>query len=148
MPRKVLPARTLYVSRPMPLTKGAPSLSDLSEARFDSPENRDLVMPDVYRAPEVILGMPWSYSIDLWGFAMMVRLSFPRWSNDRAYHTIAVGFVRAKTALLCTRKRWTILRASTPSRDDIDYGVSSIRFSSAFGQKSALLGRWWFDYPA
>lgn len=27
-------------------------------------------MPDVYRAPEVALDMPWSYPIDLWGFAM------------------------------------------------------------------------------
>lgn len=68
----------------MPLTKGAPSLCDLSEARFGNIPNVDLVMPDVYRAPEVILGMPWSYSIDVWGFAM----------------TAAMGLVRAETAVL------------------------------------------------
>lgn len=72
MPRKELSDRTIYTSRPMPLTKGAPSLSDLSEARFDHPDNADLVMPGVYRAPEVVLGMPWSYPIDVWGFAMTV----------------------------------------------------------------------------
>lgn len=72
MPRKETSSRTIYVSRPMPLTFGVPRLSDLSEARFYSPDNTDLVMPDPYRAPEVILGMPWSYSIDLWGFAMTV----------------------------------------------------------------------------
>lgn len=74
MPRKKLPDRTVYASRPMPLTKGAPSLCDLGEARFDHPGNIGLVMPDLYRAPEAVLEIPWSYSIDLWGFAMTVRL--------------------------------------------------------------------------
>ncbi|KAK1809531.1 hypothetical protein LTR12_016093 [Friedmanniomyces endolithicus] len=63
-------SRAVYISRPMPLTKGAPSLADLSEARFEGPANADLVMPDLYRAPEVVLGMPWSYPVDVWGFAM------------------------------------------------------------------------------
>lgn len=72
LPRKELPGRTVYISRPMPLTKGAPLLCDLSEARFGDARNTDLVMPDVYRAPEVILGMPWSYPVDTWGFAMTV----------------------------------------------------------------------------
>lgn len=74
MPRKKLPSHTVYVSRPMPLTKGAPLLCDFSEARFDDPQNVDRVMPDVYRAPEVVLGMPWSYPIDVWGFAMTVSI--------------------------------------------------------------------------
>lgn len=71
-PRKELDDRTIYVSRPMPLAKGWPSLSDFSEARFGGVEHTDLVMPDVYRAPEVILGMPWSYPIDIWAYAMVV----------------------------------------------------------------------------
>jgi serine/threonine-protein kinase SRPK3 len=74
MPRKELPSHTVYVSRPMPLTKGAPLLCDFSEARFDGPQNVDRVMPNVYRAPEVVLGMPWSYPIDIWGFAMTVGI--------------------------------------------------------------------------
>lgn len=76
VPRKKLPSHTVYVSRPMPLTKGAPLLCDLSEARLDDPQNVDRVMPDVYRAPEVVLGMPWSYPIDAWGFAMTVSIIF------------------------------------------------------------------------
>jgi len=72
IPQFELASRAVYISRPMPLTKGAPSLSDLSEARFEDPENADLVMPDLYRAPEVVLGMPWSYPVDVWGFAMTV----------------------------------------------------------------------------
>lgn len=38
MSRKELSDRTIYVSRPMPLTKGAPKLCDLSEARFGDAE--------------------------------------------------------------------------------------------------------------
>lgn len=74
-PRKELPDRTIYVSRPMPLAKGWPSLSDFSEARFGGSEHTDLVMPNVYRAPEVILDMPWSYPVDRWAFAMVVSSS-------------------------------------------------------------------------
>ncbi|SMR58372.1 unnamed protein product [Zymoseptoria tritici ST99CH_1E4] len=71
-PRKELPDRTIYVSRPMRYTLGLPSLSDFSEARFDEPQNSGLIMPDVYRAPEVILGMPWGHSVDLWAYAMTI----------------------------------------------------------------------------
>lgn len=61
MPRKELSDHTVYVSQPMLLTKGATKLSDFSEARFHSDQNTDRVMPDVFRAPEVVLGVPWSY---------------------------------------------------------------------------------------
>jgi serine/threonine-protein kinase SRPK3 len=65
----------VYLSRQMPITgKGGTRLSDFSEARFDSPQNNDPIMPDVYRAPEVMLGLPWSYPVDLWGFAMTVSI--------------------------------------------------------------------------
>lgn len=74
MPRKELPTHTIYISKPMLLTRGEPRLCDFSEARFDHDENDDMIMPDVYRAPEVLLGMPWSHSVDLWGFAMTVCL--------------------------------------------------------------------------
>ena len=73
-PRKELDGRTVYLSRPMPLTKGEPSITDLSEARFGEFKHTDRIMPNVYRAPEVILGVPWSYPVDVWGFAMVVSL--------------------------------------------------------------------------
>lgn len=81
MPRKELLSRTVYMSRPMPLTKGAPLLCDLSEARFGDAQNTDLVMPDVYRAPEVLLDMPWSYPVDIWSFAMTVRILTSHWAS-------------------------------------------------------------------
>ncbi|GAB7354241.1 hypothetical protein MBLNU459_g4778t2 [Dothideomycetes sp. NU459] len=70
MPRKELSDRVIYVSQPMPLTKGNPSISDLSEARFGQSKYTGLIIPNVYRAPEVILGMDWNYPADIWGFGM------------------------------------------------------------------------------
>lgn len=67
----------------MALTKGPPSLSDLSEARSGESDNTDLIMPAVYRAPEVLLGMPWSYPVDIWGFAMTVGTAM-KWPEDFA----------------------------------------------------------------
>ncbi|KAK5729208.1 hypothetical protein LTR15_002350 [Elasticomyces elasticus] len=71
-PRKELPDRIIYQSHRMPLTNGLPVISDLGEARLGGDEpHRGLVMPSVYRAPEVILGMSWSYPIDIWSFGMI-----------------------------------------------------------------------------
>ncbi|KAH0284078.1 kinase-like protein [Aureobasidium namibiae CBS 147.97] len=69
-PKKELPDRIIYASQPMPLTKGLPFLTDFSEARFGSSMHTGIIMPNVYRAPEVILGMEWSYPVDIWSFAM------------------------------------------------------------------------------
>ncbi|KAI5251000.1 protein kinase [Aureobasidium subglaciale] len=69
-PRKELSDRIVYISQPMPLTKGLPSLTDLSEARFGNSLHTGLIMPNVYRAPEVILEMEWSYPVDIWSFGM------------------------------------------------------------------------------
>jgi serine/threonine-protein kinase SRPK3 len=74
-PRKELLDRIIYVSQSMPLTKGLPSLTDFSEARFGNSMHTGLIMPNVYRAPEVILGMQWSYPVDIWSFAMTVSPS-------------------------------------------------------------------------
>ncbi|KAF2720415.1 kinase-like protein [Polychaeton citri CBS 116435] len=71
-PRKVLGDHTIYLSRPMLLTKGGPSITDLSEARFGDSKHTDWIMPNVYHAPEVILGLPWSYPVDIWGFGMVL----------------------------------------------------------------------------
>ena len=72
--RKILPNRTIYLSRPMPITKGFPILSDFGAARQDDPSDcfSSDVMPGVYRAPEIILDMEWVSSIDIWSIGVMV----------------------------------------------------------------------------
>jgi hypothetical protein len=71
-PRKELGDRTIYLSSPMLYSSGLPAISDLSEARFGESKHTDHIMPDLYRAPEVILGMSWSYPVDIWGLGMVV----------------------------------------------------------------------------
>jgi serine/threonine-protein kinase SRPK3 len=68
-PRKVLDDRIIYVSRPLPLSFGVPVLCDLGEARLADKINNEDIMPDVYRAPEVILKMNWDYDLCRWLFS-------------------------------------------------------------------------------
>lgn len=70
--RKVLPDRTIYLSRQTPTTQGEPVLSDLGSARFGKDGFSGDIMPLAYRAPEVILDMEWSYKVDIWSMGVMV----------------------------------------------------------------------------
>jgi serine/threonine-protein kinase SRPK3 len=70
--RKVLSDRTIYSSRPMPLTIGLPILCDLGEARVGTQKHKGDIMPGIYRAPEVILGMDWDSKVDIWAIGVMV----------------------------------------------------------------------------
>ncbi|GFF88416.1 kinase-like domain-containing protein [Aspergillus lentulus] len=67
-PRKCLEDRTIYATRAMPLTGGEPILADLGEARLAEGNQKQtgLIMPSVYRAPEVMLGMNWDSKVDIW----------------------------------------------------------------------------------
>lgn len=80
--RKILPDRTIYMSRPVPQTNGQLILSDMGLARFGRETFAGDIMPDVYRASEVILGMEWFSKVDLWSVGVMVGFS-PR-------HTVVV----------------------------------------------------------
>ncbi|KAL1967096.1 hypothetical protein VTN77DRAFT_3620 [Rasamsonia byssochlamydoides] len=71
-PRKILSDRTIYCSRPMPVTTGLPVLCDLGEARIGSQKHRGDIMSGVYRAPEVILGMDWDCKVDIWSVGLML----------------------------------------------------------------------------
>lgn len=55
--RKTLQDRFIYTSRQMPLVRGLPVLCDLGEARIGNQKHTGDIMPAIYRAPEVILGM-------------------------------------------------------------------------------------------
>lgn len=51
---------------------GLPLLADFGEARLGDKEHNDDIMPNVYRAPEVILRSSWGYKVDIWNVAMVV----------------------------------------------------------------------------
>ncbi|KAK4974693.1 hypothetical protein LTR28_010432 [Elasticomyces elasticus] len=63
--RKVYHDRTIYTSRQFrrPTVYGLPTLCDFGEARFGPVQEPTVIQPEAYRAPEVVLEMPWSYSI-------------------------------------------------------------------------------------
>ncbi|KAI1427221.1 kinase-like domain-containing protein [Xylaria sp. FL1777] len=69
--RKVLPDRVIHLSQPMPITYGALVICDFGAARIGSQFSGD-VMPGVYRAPEIILGMEWDSKIDIWSVGVMI----------------------------------------------------------------------------
>ncbi|KAJ5091038.1 kinase-like domain-containing protein [Penicillium argentinense] len=74
-PRKLVGNRTIYYSRKLGIPKmhGRPVLADFGEARFGSDTGTyyDIVQPFIYRAPEVILRMPWNEKIDIWNLAVL-----------------------------------------------------------------------------
>lgn len=76
-PRKSNGDQVIYESRGLkrPKKYGRPVLCDFGEARFGKKTYTDYVQPYVYRAPEIILEIPWTYSIDIWNIGVMVSVS-------------------------------------------------------------------------
>ncbi len=69
--RKVFPDRTIYLCHHMPVTDGFPVICDFGSAKIGDRHTGD-VMPGIYRAPEVIMGMEWDCKIDIWSVGVMV----------------------------------------------------------------------------
>ncbi|PKY07214.1 protein kinase [Aspergillus campestris IBT 28561] len=76
VPRKEVDpnGRILYMSQELKMPKplGAPVLCDFGSAVFGNQSHTEFVQPDIYRAPEVILGAPWTYSVDIWNVGCMI----------------------------------------------------------------------------
>ncbi|KAF1825216.1 protein kinase [Dissoconium aciculare CBS 342.82] len=66
--------RIIYRSQAMPITSGAPVISDFGAAYIGLPDQKfeGDIMPNFYRAPEVILGMPWDSKVDIWSIGVMI----------------------------------------------------------------------------
>ncbi|KAE8353518.1 protein kinase [Aspergillus coremiiformis] len=50
---------------------GVPMLTDFGQMRLEQPGNRDWWMSDLYRAPEILLKLPWSFPVDVWSVGVM-----------------------------------------------------------------------------
>ncbi len=73
-PRKLVNSMPVYASRRFdrPKTFGRAVLSDFGSAvPGDVPQVHD-AQPNVYRSPEVMLKMEWSYPVDIWNAGVMV----------------------------------------------------------------------------
>jgi serine/threonine-protein kinase SRPK3 len=77
VPRKEvdIDGRMIYMSRDlrMPNNMDAPVLCDFGSAMLGAQHHSEFVQPNIYRAPEVILEAPWTYSVDIWNVGCMVR---------------------------------------------------------------------------
>ncbi|KAH9900742.1 kinase-like domain-containing protein [Cubamyces lactineus] len=74
LPRKVVGDRNIYLSRAIDcMAYEHPVLSDFGEARFGRAKYTGLIQPIPYRAPEVILGMPWDEKVDICSLGTMVQ---------------------------------------------------------------------------
>lgn len=76
--RKEVDGRVVYLSREMGMPKdaGIPVLCDFGSCvpLDDGIEHREDIQPDIYRAPEVILDVPWTYSVDIWNVGCVVSM--------------------------------------------------------------------------
>lgn len=75
-PRKEVDGHFIYLSRhvPFPKAPSPPVLCDFGSVAAGEKMNTKDVQPDLYRSPEVILNVPWSYEIDIWNVGCMVRM--------------------------------------------------------------------------
>lgn len=73
-PQKIDGNRVIYTSMEMeiPDDPGEPILCDFGDARIGKGPFQGEVMPDLYRAPEIILGIPWDAMIDIWNLGLLV----------------------------------------------------------------------------
>lgn len=74
-PRKELDGRTIYMSQDLKFPKNlsAPVLCDFGSAVLGDMDHDEDIQPNSYRSPEVILEVPWGYSVDIWNVGCMVR---------------------------------------------------------------------------
>lgn len=73
--RKIKGKRVIYDSRDVPQSVddlGPPVLCDFGDAVMGEETYAGHVMPDLYRAPEMIMAVKWDEKIDIWGLAMTV----------------------------------------------------------------------------
>lgn len=70
--RKIYKGGATFLTRQLYTEIGNPKLIDLGEARFGQDSYTEQAMPDLYRAPEVILGLPWDEKIDIWALGLTV----------------------------------------------------------------------------
>jgi serine/threonine-protein kinase SRPK3 len=76
-PRKIDGDRVIYKSREFNLRRslrgvGRCVIADFGMARIGN-EHQGFIQPEAYRAPEVMLCMPWKSPADIWNLGVMVR---------------------------------------------------------------------------
>lgn len=68
----MLKDRTIYKTLGFFPRGGLPVLADFGEARLGAKVHNEDIIPNVYRAPEVILRSSWDCKVDKWNVAVVV----------------------------------------------------------------------------
>ncbi|KAL4788916.1 kinase-like domain-containing protein [Aspergillus venezuelensis] len=92
MPRKTLEDRTIYVTRPLPISYGTPVLCDLGKGRIGTGNQRGDIMPDLYRAPEVDI---WNVGMVIWDLFEHHHLFRARYEDRRLNDEIHLAEMHA-----------------------------------------------------
>jgi len=73
--RKIENDRIIYETRNVDIPDNPyhAVLCDFGDAQFGEETYIGEVMPDLYRAPEIVLGIPWNEKIDIWSVGLLVR---------------------------------------------------------------------------
>lgn len=111
-PRKEIDGRVIYVSRQLqfPQRLAPPVVCDFGSAVLGDKEHDEDVQPDVYRSPEVILKVPWSYQIDIWNVGCMVRFIV-----SRSRPSMSLAEIKCMTWLRCISRSGISLKTDTCS---------------------------------
>ncbi|KAI1870006.1 uncharacterized protein JN550_005596 [Neoarthrinium moseri] len=135
-PRKVLTDRAIYASRAltMPREWGSPVLCDFGSAVSGETEHVEDIQPDIYRAPEVILQIPWTYSVDIWNVGCMI------WDVFEGGHLFTGRDPEAQTYRSRAHLAEMIALLGHPSPDLLARGGLSHEFFSPEGNFSAKVG--------
>ena len=103
-PRKVYKDHTIHATTLLEFTPTVPVLCDFGEARFGRESYAEHAMPDLCRAPEILLGLDWTEKIDIWALGLMV---------SRAYLGALVSFLTRNTDTRHpTPKLWTLIEGT------------------------------------
>lgn len=93
MPRKFKDGRSIYLSHnefgPLRSYYILPTITDFGAAQRGDSAGPKIhpIQPDHYRAPEVILGTGWSYSVDIWSLGVLVRF-YLLYKSDNLPNTV------------------------------------------------------------
>ncbi|KAI9889213.1 MAG: hypothetical protein M1814_005662 [Vezdaea aestivalis] len=73
-PRKEVDGYTIFASRGFGSLRGfgEPVLGDFGAAVSGDVAHDQDILPNVYRAPEVCLDIPWGYSVDIWNVGVLI----------------------------------------------------------------------------
>ncbi|KAI1135858.1 kinase domain protein [Hypoxylon sp. FL0543] len=134
-PRKTIEENTIYLSRRFELPKvfGNVLLSDFGAAVSGDERRNRFAQPNVYRSPEVMLKVDWSYPVDIWNVGAMI------WDLYEGRHLFSGEDPGGKGYSTRAHLAEVIGLLGPPPLDLLQRGVRSLEFFTSDGQWKAAV---------